>query len=92
MQSIVKVKKDMKDYLQMIYVDTCVSGAAHAVRCMHEFSGLDKILFGTDMPFGNEAGDALTKWTFESIRSLNLSEEDQGKIFEGNARRLLKIK
>jgi len=92
MQSIVKVEKDMKDYLQMIYVDTSVSGAAHAVRCMYDFSGADKVLFGTDMPFGNEAGDALTKWTFESIRSLNLSEEDQGKIFEGNARRLLKIK
>ncbi|MFQ6011407.1 MAG: amidohydrolase family protein [Nitrososphaerales archaeon] len=92
MQTIPEVSKSVRDYLQMIYVDTCVSGAAHAVRCMHEFSGPDKVVFGTDLPFGNEAGDALTKWTFESVHALNLAGEDKAKIFEGNARRLLRIK
>ena len=52
--------------------------------CMMEM-GIDRILFSVDYPFMENAPGA------EWIKTLPLSAEDQQKLLNGNARRLLKL-
>ena len=47
--------------------------------------GAERILFGTDSPWSDQAE------TLAYIRSLPLTEEEQGKILGGNAERLLRL-
>jgi len=54
------------------------------VCCMMEM-GIDRILFSVDYPFMENAPGA------EWIKTLPLSAEDQQKLLNGNARRLLKL-
>jgi predicted TIM-barrel fold metal-dependent hydrolase len=54
------------------------------ICCMMEM-GIDRILFSVDYPFMENAPGA------EWIKTLPLSAEDQQKLLNGNARRLLKL-
>ena len=47
--------------------------------------GVDRILFGVDWPYIENAHGA--KW----MEEISLSEEDKQKILNGNARRLLRM-
>jgi aminocarboxymuconate-semialdehyde decarboxylase len=79
------------DYFKMFYVDTALFGAPHAVRCGLEFFGPDHVLFASDMPFDPEKGPGFIRETIRDLEGLKLSLEDSVKIFEGNARRLLRL-
>jgi aminocarboxymuconate-semialdehyde decarboxylase len=50
------------------------------------------VLFGTDMPFDPEKGTGFIRETIRNIEEIDLSAEDRRKIYEGNARRLLRLK
>ncbi len=80
------------DYFKMFYADTAMFGAAHAIRCCIEFFGVDRILFASDTPFDPEKGPGYIRSTIENLESLELSEEDRAKIYEGNARRVLGVR
>jgi aminocarboxymuconate-semialdehyde decarboxylase len=56
-----------------------------------EFFGADNVLFASDSPFDPEKGPGYIRETIKIIEELPISDEDRNKIFEGNARRLLKI-
>lgn len=55
--------------------------------------GADRCLFGTDAPYGFHAEDgsydyrAIRRW----VERMPLTERDREKVFEGNARRLLRL-
>jgi uncharacterized protein len=74
------------DYFRRFYADTALFGAAHAVRCVIEFFGVEQVLFGTDMPLG---GPSVTADTIVDLDSLGLPEEELAKVFAGNADRVL---
>ena len=59
--------------------------------CGYEFCGVDQMVFATDFPFDSEYGDRYTRQTIESVERMAISEEDKQKIFEGNARRILRL-
>jgi aminocarboxymuconate-semialdehyde decarboxylase len=59
--------------------------------CAHSFFGPDRILFGTDSPFDSQLGDYGTRRTIEAIEQMAISEENKKKIFEDNARKLLRL-
>ena len=80
------------DYYRMFYGDTALFGARHAVQCGIQFFGADRVLFGTDMPFDPEKGTGFIRETIRNIEEIDLSAEDRRKIYEGNARRLLRLK
>ncbi len=80
------------DYFKMFYADTALFGAAHAIRCCIEFFGVDRILFASDTPFDPEKGPGYIRSTIENLESLELSDEDRAKIYEGNARRVLWVR
>jgi aminocarboxymuconate-semialdehyde decarboxylase len=87
-----RLRRRPYDYYRMFYGDTALFGARHAVQCGIEFFGADQVLFGTDMPFDPEKGTGFIRETIRNIEEIDLSAEDRRKIYEGNARRLLRLK
>ena len=86
------LKKRPVDYFRMFYNDTALSGNTEGLMCARAFFGPDHLLFGTDMPFDNDRGYRLVRGTIRSIREMNIPESDKKKIFEDNARRILRLK
>jgi predicted TIM-barrel fold metal-dependent hydrolase len=85
------LKKPLLDYYRMLYADTATNGSASAARCGLDFFKADHCLFATDAPFDSRGGHNLIDSTIKAIESLDLPAADRSMIFEGNARRLLRI-
>jgi predicted TIM-barrel fold metal-dependent hydrolase len=49
------------------------------------------MLFGTDAPFDAQLGDYGTRRTIEAVEAMDIPAEDKKKIFEDNARKLLRL-
>jgi predicted TIM-barrel fold metal-dependent hydrolase len=79
------------DYFKMFYADTAMFGAENAVRCALDFFGADHVLFASDTPFDPEQGPGYTRATIANLEALDLPAADLAAIYEGNARRLLRI-
>lgn len=77
------------DYFKMMYADTALFGAPHAVRCTIDFYGVENVLFGSDSPYGPPVHGGYLKHTVESIDSLELSEGERDAIYSGNVTNLL---
>ncbi len=86
-----RLKKRPLDYFRMFYADTALFGAWEATKCGLKFFGADHVLFASDAPFDPEKGSMYTRTTIEIIERLDLSPEERHAIYEGNARRLLKL-
>lgn len=84
-------KKQVLDYFKMFYNDTALYGWTPALQCGYEFFGPDKILFGSDYPFGPEEGRYYLREALRSVNELKIPPEDKEKILAGNARKILKI-
>jgi predicted TIM-barrel fold metal-dependent hydrolase len=84
------MKKRPIDYFRMFYADTALFGALPATKCGLEFFGVDHCLFASDVPFEPSPGLYIRE-TIRCIESLDLTREDKNKIYEGNARRMLKL-
>jgi predicted TIM-barrel fold metal-dependent hydrolase len=87
-----KLKRRPLDYFRLFYADTALFGAREATVCGLKFFGPDRVLFASDSPFDPEKGSAYIRWTGEIIDSLDVKPEERQAIYEGNARRLLKLK
>ena len=86
-----KLKKRPIDYFRMFYADTALFGAWEATKCGLKFFGADHVLFASDAPFDPEKGSMYTRTTIEIVDRLDVSPEERHKIYEGNARRLLRL-
>lgn len=87
-----RLKQRPVDYFRMFYGDTALFGPAHAVKCGLEFFGAEHVLFGTDMPFDPEGGPGFVRDTIKAVDSVDVSDADRQLIYEGNARRMLRLK
>jgi predicted TIM-barrel fold metal-dependent hydrolase len=87
-----KLKKRPLDYFHLFYADTALFGAREATVCGLKFFGPERVLFASDSPFDPEKGSAYIRWTSEIIDSLDIKPQERKAIYEGNARRLLKLK
>ncbi len=87
-----RLKKRPLDYFRMFYGDTALFGAWPAMESGLAFFGADRILFGTDMPFDPEKGPGFIRDTIAAMDRIRATPEDKVKIYEGNARRLLRLK
>jgi len=87
-----RLKKRPLDYFRMFYADTALFGAWHAMECGLAFFGADRVLFGTDMPFDPERGPGFIRETIAAMERVQATPEEKAKIYEGNARRLLRLK
>jgi aminocarboxymuconate-semialdehyde decarboxylase len=86
------LRKRPIDYFRMFYGDTALFGAWHAMESGLAFFGADHILFGTDMPFDPERGPGFIRDTIAAMERMRATDEDKRKIYEGNARRLLRLR
>jgi hypothetical protein len=85
-----KLKQPHADYFKKFYADTALFGSSAGTLCGLNYFGSDHILFASDSPFDPEKGPAYIRETIRVIDSLPISEDERRKIYEGNARRLLK--
>jgi predicted TIM-barrel fold metal-dependent hydrolase len=85
------MKKRPVDYFHQFYADTAVFGSMPATKCGLEFFGVDNVLFASDAPFDPEKGSAYIRWTIEIVDRLDITAAQRAAIYEGNARRLLKL-
>jgi len=86
-----KLKKRPLDYFRMFYADTALFGAWEATKCGLKFFGPERVLFASDAPFDPEKGTMYTRTTLEIIDRLDISPAERHAIYEGNARRLMKL-
>ena len=79
------------DYFKMIYYDTAIYGNTPGLMCGYAFCGPDHMLFATDFPYDSQFGERYTRQTIKAIEEMEISESDKKKIFEENARTLLRL-
>jgi len=77
------------DYFHRFYADTALFGAPHAVRCVIEFFGPERVLFGTDTPLGPPHA---IEATIADLGAAELSEAELAAVYAGNAQRLLGVR
>ena len=80
------------DYFRLFYGDTALFGAWHAMESGLAFFGAERILFGTDMPFDPEKGAGFIRDTIAAMEKMRATDAERFAIYEGNARRLLRLK
>jgi predicted TIM-barrel fold metal-dependent hydrolase len=78
-------------YFHRFYNDTALNGATPALACAFDFFGPEHLLFGTDTPFDSQIGNLTIGKTIRAIEQMDIPESDKKKIFEDNARRLLRL-
>ena len=86
-----RLKKRPIDYFHMFYGDTALFGSAPAMECGLAFFGPDRVLFGTDYPFDPEGGPGFVRDTIAAMDKMRASEQVKQQIYEGNARRMLRL-
>ena len=79
------------NYFSRFFYDTVVGESAAAIKCAYDVFGAEQLIFATDMPWGPGTGLSQLADYPKVIRSLGFPDADNKKIFEGNAKRILKL-
>jgi aminocarboxymuconate-semialdehyde decarboxylase len=90
--ALARLQRPPLDHFRMFYGDTAVFGAHPAMECGLAFFGVDRVLFGTDMPFDPEKGPGFIRETIAAMERMRATPEEKAKIYEGNARRMLRLR
>lgn len=80
------------EYFRMMYADTALFGAAHALKCCIDFYGTDHVLFSSDSPYDPERGPGYIRSTIANLEEIDLTKEQRDAIYQGNVSRLLGLK
>jgi predicted TIM-barrel fold metal-dependent hydrolase len=86
-----KLPRHISEYWGNIYADTATDGTAASYPCAYAFFGPDRMMYGSDYPFGAEAGEDLIRSNLAGVKAMNIPAGHMEKILGGNAKRLLKI-
>jgi aminocarboxymuconate-semialdehyde decarboxylase len=82
------LKENPLDSFKRFYVDTA-DHPASTLRCVKDFFGVDRLVLGTNYPYGPEDGCLLVKNSLKAIEGLGLSKEEKDQILGGNAASIL---
>jgi len=85
------LKREPRDYFDLLYGDTAINGSAAAAACGHAFFSTERSLFATDAPFDPLGGRHLIAGCIDAVSSLPLADDEHARIFSENAMRLLKL-
>jgi predicted TIM-barrel fold metal-dependent hydrolase len=77
----------MLDYLKRFYADTANFGNPIALRAALEFFGIEHVLFGSDFGFNLQFAPE----TIEDVELVIQDEAEKQAVYEGNARRVLRL-
>lgn len=78
------------DSFKRFYVDTA-DHPASTLRCALDFFGADRLVLGTNYPYGPEEGCLLVRSSVSAVEGLGLPKEEKEKILGLNAARILKL-
>ena len=84
------LKENPLDSFKKFYVDTA-DHPSSTLKCVLDFFGVDRLVLGTNYPYGPEEGCLFVKNSLKSIENLGLKQEEKEKVFGGNAARVLKV-
>jgi aminocarboxymuconate-semialdehyde decarboxylase len=82
------LKENPLDSFRRFYVDTA-DHPASTLRCVKDFFGADRMVLGTNYPYGPEEGCLLVKNSLKAIDGLDLAATEKERILGGNAARIL---
>ena len=82
------LKENPLDTLKRFYVDTA-DHPASTLKCVKEFFGVNRMVLGTNYPYGPEEGCVLVNNSLRALAELGLTAEEKKKILGGNAARIL---
>jgi aminocarboxymuconate-semialdehyde decarboxylase len=82
------LKENPLDSFRRFYVDTA-DHPASTLRCVRDFFGADRMVLGTNYPYGPEEGCLLIKNSLKAIDGLGLDTVEREKILGGNAAKIL---
>jgi predicted TIM-barrel fold metal-dependent hydrolase len=86
-----KLPRHISQYWSNIYGDTAVDGTVAAYPCGYAFFGPDRLMYGSDYPFGVEAGESYIRDNLVGVKAMDIPSQDMEKILGGNAKKLLKL-
>ena len=84
------LKENPLDSFRRFYVDTA-DHPASTLKCVLDFFGPERLVLGTNYPYGPEEGCVLIKNSLAAIDGLNLTEKDKEKVLGGNAAEILAL-
>lgn len=84
------LKENPLDSFRRFYVDSA-DHPPSTLKCALDFFGADRLVFGTNYPYGPEEGCRFVLNSMEAIRALGLSGDESEKILGLNAARVLRI-
>jgi aminocarboxymuconate-semialdehyde decarboxylase len=87
-----KVSRSITEYWGNLYGDTATDGTIASYPCGYAFFGPDRMMYGSDYPFGAESGEDFIRSNLAGVKSMAIPPEDKEKILGGNAKKLLKIR
>jgi predicted TIM-barrel fold metal-dependent hydrolase len=86
-----KLPRHISEYWRHIYGDSALDGTDPAFPCGYAFFGPDRMVFGTDFPYGLAEGEDFIRENLEGIHKMEIGEKEKQMILGGNAKKLLKI-
>lgn len=82
------LKENPLDSFKRFYVDTA-DHPSSTLKCVLDFFGADRLVLGTNYPYGPEEGCLLVKNSLKAIEGLAVKKEDRERILGGNAAKVL---
>ena len=76
--------RPVSSYFDRIYGDTVIGGWAPAVECGHAFFGDDRLVFGSDYPFGPERGRVFLEQALDVVEALDVTPAARDAVLGGN--------
>ena len=87
-----KVARPYVDHFKKFYCDTaCKDFVPKVLELALDFFGPERMLFGSDTPFGAGDGQSFTSGALRSIESMQIASDVRTTILSTNAQRILKI-
>ena len=77
------------DYYRNMYHDTAGPVSSSAMLCANDLFGAERIVYGTDYPFGEGQGRDFIERAFSCVKEISLPSEEEKMIFETNAKKIL---
>jgi predicted TIM-barrel fold metal-dependent hydrolase len=87
-----KVSRPYIDHFKKFYCDTaCKDFVPKVLELALDFFCPERMLFGSDTPFGAGDGQSFTSAALRSINAMQIAPDVRRTILSGNAERILKI-
>ena len=83
--------RHISEYWGNIYGDTAVDGTPGAFPCGYAFFGAERMLYGSDYPFGAETGEDFIRENLACVNAMAIPQKEKEMILGGNAQKMFKI-